>query len=82
MGIMRIALLTFLVAGFTLSGASLDLSRATVVAGSAERNSALVLIEEVEKRTGIRLPVAENSEPGKIWIVLRRRADAVAAEGY
>ena len=82
MGTMRIALLACLLPCLSLTAANLDLSRANVVAGTADRNSALVLVEEVEKRTGIRLPVVASLQEGKISIALRQGVAGLAAEGY
>ena len=39
---------------------ALDLRSATIVAGPADRKVAQMLTEEIEKRTRIRLPVAER----------------------
>lgn len=73
--------------------APLDLTRAVVVVrgGSlpeAERTAAMVLVEEVERRTGVRLPVSTSAEPGEAAIHLTTASalpmpvPALRAEGY
>ena len=71
-----IALRTLLLLVFTaLTACSADLSRAVVVVWAGvlpepERTAAVVLVEEVEKRTGIRLPVATAMPQDRPAIIL------------
>jgi hypothetical protein len=67
-------------------GATLDLRRAVVVVRGgvvpeAEKTAAAVLVEEVEKRSGVRLPVATARRAGAVSIVVTGNGGG-AAEGY
>jgi len=59
----------------------LDLSQAVVLVDSAsegpERKAAEVLVEEVEKRTNIRLPVSSQRPPGDTPVILLGQVTAV-----
>src|SRR4051812_8899579 len=66
------ALLTFASA---LTAATIDLRRAVVVVRpgelpAAERTAATVLVEEVERRSGIRLPVATSWPTDRVAIAI------------
>ena len=66
------------VGGYAEEG--IDLGNATVVVRpgerpSAERMAAVVLIEEVERRTGIRLSTSTTWPAGKTVIAISARAD-------
>ncbi|MCC7154635.1 MAG: hypothetical protein IT161_08675 [Bryobacterales bacterium] len=71
-----------------LFGASLDLSRAVVAVRSgadvsaAEKTAAVVLVEEVQKRTGIRLPVVTGPPPADRAAIVFEKSGAVQAEGF
>lgn len=67
--------------------ATLDLSHATVVVRSgerpnAEKTAATVLVEEVEKRTGIRLPISTSFPAGKPAIAITSPDPQIRPEGY
>ena len=68
-------------AGAAERSTSIDLSAATVVA-SAEDVAATVLVEELEKRTGIRLPRSADLPAQRVAIVFATRPSGLAPEGY
>src|SRR6476659_676577 len=79
--LVRILLLTVLASSLY----SLDLKNATIVAGPQDRKAAQMLTEAIEKRTRIRLAVAERAPASGATIVLggRPTIPAVAgADGY
>jgi hypothetical protein len=61
--------------------AALDLRHATIVAGPPDRKAATMLTEEIEKRTRIRLPVAEKAPAQGPTIVLGGRPTVTAVPG-
>ena len=68
-------------------GATVDLHDATIVVRSgvlpnAEKTAAAVLVEEVEKRTGLRLPVSTVRPGNRPAIVITTGAAGMGAEGY
>ena len=65
-------------AAFPIGAMALDLTSATVVA-PPHLKAASVLVEEVEKRTGIRWPVEQTVEGARIQIAEKA---AIPAEGY
>jgi len=71
----------------SLFAGSADLSRAVVVIRpgdlpKAEKTAARVLVEELEKRSGIRLPTATSRPEGKTVIVITSKTGDLAREGY
>lgn len=94
--LLRCALLRLLPALLVVSvsplpAAPADLTQAVLVVQSGqvaepERSAATVLVEEVQKRTGIRLPVTQSRPAGKPAIVLTTSSNPHAkpdkAEGY
>jgi len=68
-------------AGAGTRSTSIDLSTATVVAPAGDI-AANVLIEEVEKRTGIRLPMSAELPPRNTAIVFATGMSGLAPEGY
>lgn len=80
-------LASVLLIGLPAAGAGLDLSQAVVVVRrgevpEAERTAARVLVEEVEKRTGIRLPVAATRPAETRSAIVFEKANGVPAEGF
>jgi hypothetical protein len=61
--------------------AALDLRHATIVAGPPDRKAATTLTEEIEKRTRIRLPVADKAPAQGPTIVLGGRPTVAAVPG-
>ena len=57
------------------SSHALDLKNAVIVATPTEKKVAAMLTEEIEKRTRIRLAVAERAPASGASIVLERAAD-------
>lgn len=78
---MRLLACWFLLAGFAF--AAVDLRIATVVVpgdfDKRERKAVSMLVEEVERRTGIRWPVAQSAGGGASLVLSRGRGPA---EGY
>lgn len=78
-----LALLLFAASAFA---ADLDLKRAVIVpvpnASKPEEKAVQMLVEEIERRTQLRLPVSANVAPGQPAIRLTRAAAGRAAEGY
>lgn len=62
-------------------GAVVDLRQAVVVTDASGRTAATVLSEEVERRTGLRLPVVGAAEAGRPLIRIGT-ASGLTAEGY
>jgi hypothetical protein len=79
----RLIALLVTLAALPFDARSLDLSGATVVTSSnlngPERKAVAMLTEEVEKRTGIRWPVAKSSAGARIEVL---EQPAAPAEGY
>lgn len=69
-----------LLLAFAASAPGLDLSRATIV-DPGRGLASTVLSEEVERRTGLRLPVAAAASSGGAAITLRTRA-GLPSEGF
>ncbi len=66
-----------------LLAATIDLRQAVVVASSADSVPATVLVEEVQKRTGIRMPLATAKPQGKPAVVITSNPEKMRqAEGY
>ena len=67
-------------------GVPLDFKQAVIVTGEKPvarvQKAARMMAEEIEKRTQLRLKIAAAPEPGRASIILRRGADAGAAEGF
>ncbi len=84
LGSWPVAALVFGVAAPCISAqaASLDLSQAAVVLhAEAGQTAATVLQEEVERRTGLKLPIAANPAPGRPAIILTTQQPAGLAAG-
>src|SRR5262249_51230846 len=71
---------------FALQAADLDLRLASVIAlpnaSKPEQKAVQMLVEEIEKRTQIRLPVMQSAPPGRPIIRLARAAPGRLGEGY
>jgi len=74
----RVPVVAVLSLSLPVTGLALDLSRATVV-GEPGRKAVTVLVEEIEKRTGIRLPLKRTADGTRIEIVQQA---AAPPEGY
>src|SRR5690349_5203121 len=85
----RVCSFALLLAASTFAG-TIDLSQAVVVVrrgplANAEKAAAAVLIEEIEKRSGIRLPESASWPEGKTVIAItseNKAPGSVRAEGY
>ncbi len=74
----KVSLSILLLAG-ACQGSALDLSRAVVV---SQQKAAVMLVEEVEKRTQIRWPVAQARPSASVPVIEVRLGGAGQPEGY